>query len=245
MRGRLISFDANKRTGFVDAGQDNLRHLKIFFKDIPSGLRYDSTIEFELKKSCIGNDYGVFLKVVERNRTIFNTEKRNAWYEWGENEELDFINNVVPRLDVVLEINSKKKDKPWEIDLYDRTNNRFADLKTQNTPFFSAGSFLHEKRNYDPAYTVTFNRKDYLNYRKHYPNCIIYYWVNWTQTEYQKMRVEHIHGVWRAEFSIMAEYIDTERVYLHQYLNRKNDNFNARDSYLFDLTDINVFERLI
>lgn len=51
--------------------------------------------------------------------------------------------------------------------------------------------------------------------------------------------------MWRAKFIDMANKIEIGEVYLQEYLYRKNDDINAKDSYLFDLRDITVYERLL
>lgn len=55
----------------------------------------------------------------------------------GEHYEDDFISKVAPLIQLDIIKNPAKGTSPWEIDLFDRTNNKYADLKTQNTPFFS------------------------------------------------------------------------------------------------------------
>lgn len=98
---------------------------------------------------------------------------------------------------------------------------------------------------YNPTYTVTFNRKDYENYLERHPNCDIYFWVYWRQLTYRGISVNELYGVWRAPFSRMAQKIQAGEVALHHYMHRVNDDHNAKDSYLFNLTDVDVFERLI
>lgn len=39
-----------------------------------------------------------------------------------------------------------------------------------------------------------------------------------------------MYGVWRAPFLRMAEKIKANEVALHEYIYRKNDDHNARDS---------------
>ena len=142
-------------------------------------------------------------------------------------------------------INPEKATKPWVIDFIDETSNKFADLKTQNTPFFTAGRYLYKGKPYDPAFTVTFNHKDYEKYRKEYPLCDIYFWVNWKQLEYRNISIQPVQGIWRAEFKNMAREIENKTAALHSYLHRKTDDHNARDSYLFCLSDESIFTRLL
>ena len=43
----------------------------------------------------------------------------------------------------------------------------------------------------------------------------------------------------------MEGYHMTRPIALHAYMHRVNDDHNARESYLFNLADIAVFEKLI
>lgn len=203
------------------------------------------TIEFDVAISRIGNRYAKFISVADRNRALFNTEDRTQWCVWGEGEENDFVEHIVPRLGIDLRINPEKAQKPWEIDLFDYTHNHYADLKTQNTPFFTAGRYMYGGVPYDPIYTVTFNKKDYENYIEKHSDCDIYFWVYWSQLAYRNIRVNELYGVWKASFQRMAEKIQAGEVVLHVYMHRVNDDHNAKESYLFNLADVAVFEKLI
>lgn len=245
MEGILISLDREAKRGQVDTRNDDIGILTIYFQEIPDAVQMNCTIEFDIAISRIGNQYAKFISVADRNQVLFNTEDRTQWYVWGEGEENDFIERIVPRLGIDLRINPEKAQKPWEIDLFDYTHNRYADLKTQNTPFFTAGRYMYGGVPYDPTYTVTFNKKDYENYIEKHPDCDIYFWVYWSQLAYRNIRVNELYGVWRAPFQRMAEKIQAGEVVLHVYMHRVNDDHNARESYLFNLTDAAVFERLI
>lgn len=243
MEGRLIEIVGNDGKGKVDTRNDELRVLTIY--GLPQNVQVDSTIEFEVKVSAIGNNYAKFKSVVERNQALFNTEDRTRWYEFGENEEQDFIEQIVPVIGRDIRINPDKEERPWAIDLYDYTLEKYADLKTQKTPFFTASKYEYRGAAYNPTYVVTFNRKDYENYRVNHPNCDIYFWVNWNQLEYKSIQVQPLCGVWKAEFAKMVELIEDGTVALHPYKHRTDDDHNARDSFLFDLSDIDVFERIV
>lgn len=245
MEGRLLSFDSESKKGIVDTGNRIYGCLNIYFHQIPSDLTVGSTISFTIKTSANGNTYATFIGIVERNDSIFNTEDKEKWYEWGANQELDFVEKIVPLIKIDIRINPQKNTDPSQIDLYDYTHNRYADLKVQNTPFFMSGRYYYKSTPYDPAYTVTFNHKDYLNYENHHPDCDIYFWVNWKQTHYRDITVDTIRGVWRASFPIMAKAIKSKQVVLHEYIHRRNDDHNAKSSYLFNLKDSDVFERLL
>lgn len=56
--------------------------------------------------------------------------------------------------------------------------------------------------------------------------------------------MKYIRGVWRSKVQKLVSQIEAEKVYLHGYKHRLTDDKNAKDSYLFDLRDIDVFERL-
>lgn len=257
MKGRLISLDRAEMKGRVDTRNDEIGVLNIYFKTLPDAVQTDCTVEFDVVRSKAGNRYAKFIAVADRNQAIFNTENRPQWYAWGESEEIDFVEQIVPRLGIDLRINPEKATAPWEIDLYDDTHNRYADLKVQQTPFFTAGAYRMgipgvcaagkggSGAPYDPGYTVTFNRKDYENYREKHPDCDIYFWVHWRQLSYREIQVNELYGVWRAPFARMAERIEAGMVALHPYKFRKNDDHNARDSFLFDLRDTALFERLV
>ncbi len=253
MEGILLSIDRSANRGKVDTRNDNYGVLTIYFGNYhPNDIRENCSVSFEIRQSAAGNTYAKFLSVVERNQAVFNTEDRELWYTWGEDYEKDFIEKVVPRLNLDIRKNPEKEQFAWAIDLIDCTNRRYADLKVQETPFFSAGSAKHRYRGgrYDPTYTVTFNRKDYENYSRTHPVCDIYYWVNWKQLQYSFpngycVNVQQIRGVWRAPFPVMCELIQRGDVSLHAYQHRVNDDHNARDSFLFMLSDPSVFTRLL
>lgn len=245
MEGILISLDRVEKKGRVDTRNDNIGILTIYFKELPDEVQLNCTVEFDVVISKNGNRYAKFITVAERNQVMFNTEDRMQWYVWGQEEEYDFIEHIVPRLGIDLRINPEKSMSPWEIDFFDYTHNRYADLKTQKTPFFTAGRYLYGGVPYNPTYTVTFNKKDYEHYIEKYPDCDIYFWVYWSQLIYKDIRVNELYGVWRAPFRRMAEIIQANEVALHEYMHRVDDDHNARDSYLFNLADDTVFERLI
>lgn len=92
---------------------------------------------------------------------------------------------------------------------------------------------------------LPYNRKDYENYIKSHSDCNIYFCVYWSQLAYRNIRVNELYGVWRAPFLKMAGKIQAGEVALHAYMHRMNDDHNAKDSYLFNLADVAVFERLI
>lgn len=245
MEGVLLSINREEKWGRVDTRNDGIGILTIYFQTVTDAIQPNCTVEFQLKTSKAGKRYAKFTAVADRNQALFNTEDRAQWYVWGEDVEGDFIAQIVPKLGIDLRINPEKAQEPWAIDLYDFTHQRYADLKAQNTPFFTAGKYRYYGVPYDPTYTVTFNKKDYERYKMEHPDCDIYFWVHWQQLEYKSMRVNPLYGVWRAPFSRLAEKIEAGEVSLHQYQYRVNDDHNAKESYLFNLADAAVFERLV
>lgn len=245
MEGRLCSLDPEQKRGKVDTRNDEYGLLTIYFKTIPPDLKVGATVEFNVTTSRFGNLYAIFVSVVKRNKAQFNTEDRGKWYIWGEEREKDFISIICQATGRDIRINPDKAKHPWAIDLYDYTAMKPADLKTQRTPFFMAGKYWHDGFRYNPAFTVTFNRKDFERYKENYPLCDIYFWVDWKQCKYDNITIPHVCGVWRASFPEMAKKIQDQKVALHSYMHRKDDDHNAKDSFLFDLRDCVVFERIL
>lgn len=245
MEGLLIEICPNNGYDIVDTRNDQYGRLRMYYSKIKETLPVNSTVSFDIKTSASGNNYAKFLSVIERNTAIFNTEDRTKWYEWGEDEETDFVTHIVPQFGYDIQINPEKANCSWAIDLIDITHNRMADLKTQNTPFFTVSKYKYKGMTCDPAYSVTFNRKDYENYKNRYPNCDIYFWVHWKQLAYRNITVPEIYGVWKGDFAKMAECIENNQAPLHPYMHRVNDNHNAKDSYVFNLQDQEVFEQMI
>lgn len=244
MEGRLCSLDVEQKKGKVDTRNDKYNVLTIYFKTIPQGLAAGATVQFDVATSKYGTYYANFVSVIQRNSTQFNTEDRDKWYKWGEEREGDFLSIIRQATGRDIRRNPEKDTCPWAIDLYDYTAQRPADLKTQRKPFFTAGKYCHGSIWYDPAFTVTFNKKDYEHYKRKNPSCDIYFWIDWEQLEYRDITVPHVQGIWRASFSQMAEKIERGQVALHAYQHRIHDDHNAKESYLFDLRDGGLFERI-
>ena len=92
---------------------------------------------------------------------MHNTEDKNFWVDkYGEKNERNFI-NVSNNFGIKeLQINPEKQSNPHVIDYCWRDS--LADLKTQTTPFFTAGRYK-----VNPRFAVTFNRKDYERYNRY------------------------------------------------------------------------------
>jgi hypothetical protein len=186
---------------------------------------------------------------------IHNTEDKNWWLKHGEVGEKDFVNVICPKIGLDGCINPNKNVDPTVPDLI--VNGKLADLKSQNTPFFTAGKYCKKVGGADvpfnPTYTVTFNKKDYERYSTLYPEIDIYFWVEWKEREYTSrngkvINVSPLAGVWFSSFERLSELIKVYEYPLHSYLRRKGDIAgNAKESYLLDLKDLEeivVFENL-
>ncbi len=245
MEGLLVACCPDQSYDIVDTRNDQYGKLRLYYNKQVVRLSVNSTVKFDLKTSAAGHTYAKLISVVARNPVLFHTEDRASWYAWGEAGEGNFLAGVAPALGLNIKRNPEKEHCPWAIDLLDDTNHRYADLKIQNTPFFTVSKYSYCGQRCDPTYSVTFNRKDYEKYAKEYSDCDVYFWVSWNQTEYRGNTIPAIHGVWRGRFSKMAERIQRGEAPLHPYQHRTTDDHNAKDSYVFDLRDTDVFEALL
>jgi hypothetical protein len=179
--------------------------------------------------------------VVVRIVSIYNTEDTEAWYGLGEQRERQFIKEVAPLLGLKAEINPAKACDKTAPDLL--VNGKIAELKTEETPFFTA----RQKYGIDPQYAVSFNLGDYLSYKDKYPTMNVYFWVNWKRLEWQHpqshliFQVQPMFGVYRANVAAIAKQIEAGTQRLHAYKRRIADLRNERHSYGLD---VRHFERL-
>lgn len=154
------------------------------------------------------------------------------WCKHGVRIEESFVAEYGANLGV--EINPEKDGNPYAPDLLIK-GQYLADLKTQNTPFFSAA----ERYGYDPTFTVVFNEKDRKRYFREYPNIYILFWVDWMATRMEfpsgkSYRCEYLRGVWAVSFDRLNALCSGAP--LHDYQQRKDDDLgNAKASYLIDL----------
>ena len=118
MKGRLLEISLDKKQGKVATGNDELGVLTVYFSRITEMIAVGNTIEFEVVTSRFGNKYAKFQSIVDRNTTIFNTEDRDLWYTWGENEEVDFVSNVVPNLRLDIRVNPEKRRRKTAYEAY-------------------------------------------------------------------------------------------------------------------------------
>jgi len=165
-----------------------------------------------------------------RNESVpHNTEDKNWWLLHGVGLENRFIRICNEKLNLDALINPEKKNNPYAPDLI--VNKRIADLKTQNTPFFTSTRYKIE-----PRFAVTFNRKDYERYKTLYPDIDIYFWVDWIQTEWRGIKVDYLGGIFTLPFKSVQEIIENENAPEHHYMHRVNDNAgNAKSSFILDI----------
>ena len=240
MFGRIQRLDWKSGFGFVDSGKRDIGIVPFRLQD-NQGFAIGQTVSFDIAVEVADQLFATNVRVRdERNKSKFNTEDKQKWYREGEKLERQFLARFKETLPSSLAINPEKQSDPTAIDLLDSATKQYADLKTQNTPFFTAQKI---DPHLDPRYTVTFNRKDYSRYKSRYPECDIYFWVDWKQTKLWSLRIEPLEGVWMARFGDMQNAIDSKSVKLHKYKYRSNDESNAKDSYLFDLRSP-IFSRL-
>jgi hypothetical protein len=160
-----------------------------------------------------------------------NTEDKSWWLRHGEVLEKRFVQFCVQELGLAASINPAKAADPTAPDLV--VNGQLADLKVQNTPFFSAGRY-----GLDPRFTVTFNRKDYERYAKLYPALIIFFWADWKQLEWRDSRVAPLSAIYQVPFATIAAKIKGGTVPEHAYQRRVGDRAgNAKSSFLLDLRE--------
>lgn len=158
-------------------------------------------------------------------------QAKKVWCKDGEKIEEAFVNRYGS--DIQVQINPEKATNPFAPDLLYKSS-YLADLKTQNTPFFKAQQLY----GIDPSYAVVFNRKDAARYFKHYPNIIVYFWVEWHSVRFVmgsfSTEVEYINGVWRIDFKDLLELIKVAPE--HSYQQRRYDQKgNAKSSFVLDI----------
>ncbi|WP_133059249.1 hypothetical protein [Burkholderia puraquae] len=161
-------------------------------------------------------------------RISHDTEDRAWWYIHGQLLEDQFVQICRNKLNIDAEINPQKSHDNTAPDLL--VSGVLADLKTQNTPFFTAGRY-----GMDPRFTVTFNRKDYDRYNSLYPEIAIYFWIDWAQTQYRDIQVDYLGGIFTLPFHEVSAMIDNG-VPEHHYARRTDpSDRNAKSSFLLDI----------
>lgn len=165
----------------------------------------------------------------ERNNSVIHqTEDKAWWLKHGEQLEGVFVSVCTTKLGINAQINPRKAADPTAPDLL--VEGRIADLKVQNTPFFSASRY-----SMNPRFSVTFNRKDYERYELLYPEIDVYFWINWTQLTWKGYSVEPLNAIYKASFDSIKALVLAGAVE-HRYIHRKDDTAgNAKSSFVFDV----------
>lgn len=109
MEGILLKLNKEQRKGLISTRNDMIGNITIYFSEVPASIKTNSTVSFKLCKSAQGNYYAKFVSTVNRNKALYNTESRDLWYTWGEQEEVDFIDKIVPHLDHKIIVNCRMK----------------------------------------------------------------------------------------------------------------------------------------
>lgn len=163
---------------------------------------------------------------------MHNTEDKLAWCEIGLEKELEFVSFMNGKTQRTICINPEKEHNKYAPDLL--SNGLIADLKMQETPFFTSGRYT-----YSPQHVVTFNEKDYLRYKEKYPDITIFFWVRWARTVYPdnpSISVDKMSVIWEVPFSVLADKIRRGVFPLHAYQRRVDDtNGNAKRSYVLNM----------
>lgn len=159
--------------------------------------------------------------------TLHSTEDKPWWCLHGNRLEEKFVKIISERTDVTASINPDKRHNKYAPDLI--VGSWLADLKTQNTPFFTA-----DKYSVNPQYAVTFNRKDYERYTKTYPGIHIYFWIDWQTLTYGTKVVHYMHGIYGITFRRLSQLILEAPE--HFYKKRIDDKTgNAKSSFILDV----------
>lgn len=157
-----------------------------------------------------------------------STEDKSWWVAEGAALERVFVAAVAPGLGIAARINPEKAVNPYAPDLL--LERRLADLKVQSTPFFLAARY-----GFDPATTVTFNRKDWERYRRRYPEIELVFWLDWQETTGYGVRIPYVGGVWTCPFRRIDAMI-AGGAPEHGYQRRRADvSGNGKSSFLLDV----------
>lgn len=185
-------------------------------------------------------------------------DNKQACYERGEEMELHFVQNVIPRLrvknlenlELVGEINPEKAGDKYADDLlFTGTVPTRVELKSCTTPFFLSRQIFGQ----DPQMTFTLNVSD-LNQMedkrdifKDDPLVFLYLLfeqatLNQGKAEFGINGIRPIEGVWAITIEALMELVYEHNVPLHKYKERKKGN--AKHSYVLNLCDP-CFDRLV
>ena len=166
-----------------------------------------------------------------------DTEDKESWYKFGEKQEIEFLENIVPHLKMDIKLNPEKEADAGAIDFV--VGGKRVDLKKQETPFFKSKKLY----GLDPQYCVTFNTNDYRSYIKKYApkNTDIIFWVDWKVLEMFGINIKQMHGVWLINLEKIQEWVKSNKLSVVRYKRRIYDRRgNAPTSYLLNLLDMKL-----
>lgn len=159
-------------------------------------------------------------------------QDKKTWCKTGETLEVEFLKKFGDKFD--LRANEEKSNNPTLPDFIHNGTSRYVDLKTQNTPFFSASKYQQNRQ-----YAVTFNNIDLQRYRELYPRITVIFHVIWeaTKIKYDDGRtfeVRPMSGIWAATIEHISKHCTADKY--HAYQQRVSDNKgNAKGSFVLDL----------
>lgn len=173
-----------------------------------------------------------------------STEDKIAYcYHASDIEEPKFVEffNSLSYSGFKIQINPEKQNDKFTCDLL--VNGDRGDLKTQDTPFYKAEDWYK----LDPQWAVTYNEKDYLRYKKTYSSKNIPFYVVFDvkrkkefNTKYD-VQITPMRGIFIADLRRLEFLIEKEKIPLHTYLGRVDDNQgNAKSSYIFDIRKLRM-----
>lgn len=152
--------------------------------------------------------------------TAKDVEDKLAWCKFGEEQEKDFLENVVKNYKLTIAKNKKKETDPYTHDIWTIFP---SDLKTIRTPFYKA----KELYNIESRYAITMNDKDVVRYKK-YPFFILVFDILYSEwMKEREIRITSIHHI--------SNLIESNKAKKHALKNRINDKKgNGKENWLFD-----------
>lgn len=163
---------------------------------------------------------------------------KTSWCEYGKTFEQTFCEEVAPCYGLNALPNPELLHNKYSPDLI--IDGSLSDLKYRATPFFTA-----RKYGLNPQSVVTIDEKDYLRYRRLYPNIAIYFWVDYTTNlSAYGVKLEPLQGLWKCSIGTLHELIVSEKAKLHQHKLRVNDTKgNAKNNFLLHLDWLTVMRK--
>lgn len=156
-----------------------------------------------------------------------DTEDKLWWCLHGNDLEERFVRILRTRFDREAIINPDKMRDKYAPDLV--VGGFLADLKTQNTPFFTA-----DRYGLDPQFAVTFNRKDRDRYRDRYPRLHIYFWIEWQTLKLGRSSIRYFAGIFGIPFPRLEPILNAAPE--HFYSRRAGESgTNAKSSFILDV----------